>query len=146
MQKKWETILKTYLIFGGLYMIGDALIHIMDFRLVNVEGIWPQSAVIYGKFMGHIYGAFVLCLAIFSFEVRRDIQKYRKIIYAGAIWSIFYGLFLIYTGLSTDLMGNFRAFPSLYMWLSFYNYVLVFEGLILVIYSIIVYCWSSFKE
>jgi hypothetical protein len=61
---KIETILKWYILVTSAYLLADAVVHILDFKLVDVILTWPVQAVVYSKFIGHLYGFFAILAAL----------------------------------------------------------------------------------
>ena len=87
-------IIRGYLIFAGIYILADALIHLLDIKLIDVKQFWQLPALIYGSFVGHLYASFALLVGIFSLIVQKDINKYKSLIKLAGVWGLFHGLFL----------------------------------------------------
>lgn len=138
---KIETILKWYILVTSVYLLADAVVHILDFKLVDVILTWPEQAVVYSKFIGHLYGFFAILAAVFGIEAQRDIKKYKNFIYLTAVWLVFYGINLLSTGLGADFSEMFASEPSIYVWLPSYNLYLVFESALCFIFAGLTFAW-----
>lgn len=136
-----KIILKRYLLAASIYLILDGLVHVFDIKLVNVN-VWPESSLTYSKFIGNLYGGFAILAGLFGIEVQRDLRKYKNILYITAVWSLVYGAYLIYSGLTIPFVEIFSLIPSLYFWMPFYNLYLVFEAGLLFTLSILVYLFK----
>lgn len=137
-----EKLLKWFLVIAGFYMILDGLIHIFDIKLIEVSA-WPQSAFIYSKFIGNLYGEFVIFVGILAMEVSRNLEKYRNLLYLAAFWSLLYSAVLLYNALTIDFVNVFSQTPSLYVWMPFYNFYLFFEGGLLLLAAVLIFIWHK---
>lgn len=138
--------LKVMLLIGGVYLFFDSAIHFFDIKLLNVNSGWPVSAISYARLMDKVAGAFILLAAVGAFILYKNLEKYRKLIYLSALWSLFLGLTLIYLSLSTDYSDVFSLMPSLNFWLPFYGQYLLLEAAALISYSVVVYLWFRTKS
>lgn len=137
---KIQNILKWYLLFSSIYLLGDGLVHVFDIKLISVLS-WPEAPLVYSKYIGHLFGAFAILASLFGIESQRDVTKYRNFLYIVAIWSLFYGSYLIYTSLTVPFSKIFSNSPSVFVWIPFYNYYLIFEACLLFTFSLLVFIW-----
>lgn len=141
--RKIENILKIYLLFGGLYFIIEAIIHISNIKLISVESVWSKSAYLYARLINQLYGLSALFISGLSLIALTDIYKYKKTIIFAAFWALIHGLYLIYISLSEDFVKTFLNFPSLNLWVDFYDSFLGLEAALLIGYSLLVFLWIS---
>lgn len=127
------------MIFGAIYLVGDALVHLFDLRLTDVAGKWDQPAIIFSRFMSILYASFVLAVALVVFELQKDLAKYQQLIKLSAIWALFHGLLLLYLSFQYNFPEKFQNTPSIYLDLPFYNYYLLFEASLLFSFSLVVF-------
>lgn len=142
MRKKVEKLFRLFLTFMAIYLIGNGIIHLLNFRLQSVINVWPQSAVSYAIILNSIYASFVFLAAILLLVVQKDLKKYHTLILASCIWAIFHGLLLIYLSFTQNLI-NFSQWPSLYVWMPFYNQFLLFEAFLSFVYVALAFSWSK---
>jgi len=136
-------VLKGYLFFASIYLLLDGLVHLFDIKLIGINN-WPTQPFIYSQFIGHLYGGFAILTALLGLEVQRDIKKYKNFLYIVAVWGFFYGLYLVYSSLTTDFLATFKDTPSIYVWIPFYNGYLLFEAALLYTMSGLTYLyWKS---
>lgn len=136
-----EKILRIFLNFLAVYLLLDGTIHLLNIRLQSVANIWPASSLSYATLLNAIYASFVYLAAILVLVAQTALKKYKSLILASGIWSVFHGLLLIYLSSSQNFMNIFLNFPSLYVWMPFYNYYLFFEALLSLIYAGLVFIW-----
>lgn len=137
-----EKLLKGFLIFGGAYLIFDALLHLSNIKLSTVSN-WPFSATAYGNLINYIYASFVLLAGGFSFIIQNDLKKYKQLVLFSALWAIFHGIILLFLVWSNNYQQIFQSSPSLLVWLPFYREYLTFNALLLFIYSAVVHFWQK---
>lgn len=137
-----EKILKWYLMFAGIYLSIDGIIHILDIKLIDAA-IWPQSALMYSKFIGNLYGEFAVLVGLLGIETSRNLEKYRNFLYIFAVWSLTYAFYLLYHALTINFVDVFSQAPSIYFWMPFYNNYLFFEAGLLFILSILILLWAK---
>lgn len=135
--------MRVFLNLLAVYLIGDGLIHLVNIRLQSVQNIWPQSAISYAILLNSIYASFVFLASILVLIAQKDLKKYKSLILASGIWSIFHGLLLVYITLSQNFMASFLNYPSLYVWLPFYNQYLLFEAFLAFFYAILTFVWNK---
>lgn len=139
-----RNFLKWYLFFASIYLISDGLIHVFDVKLIDAA-FWPAPALIYAKFIGNLYGGFAILAGLLGIEASRNLEKYTHLLYIAAIWSLTYGGYLFYSSLTINFVSIFSDSPSIYLWMPFYNYYLLFEAGLLFILSTLVFLWSKEK-
>ncbi|MEK7120545.1 MAG: hypothetical protein AAB840_00450 [Patescibacteria group bacterium] len=139
-------ILRGFLIFGGIFLFFEALLHFSNVKLIDVGRTWPDSAKSFASFMSQLYGSFALLVGILAFLLQVNIEKYKVLILATGVWAFLHGLFLLLLSLSQNFLEKFSGLPSLYIWSDFYNQYLLIEALLLFTYSVIVYIWSIDKS
>lgn len=137
---KIQNILKWYLLISSIYLIGDGIVHLLDIKLIDAN-LWPEPSLVYSKFIGHLFGAFAILASLLGLESQRDLKKYKNVLYIVAIWSLFYGSYLVYTSLTVPFSKIFSSSPSVFVWMPFYNYYLVFEASLLFTFSLLVFLW-----
>ena len=135
---KITAVLKGYLFFAGIYLILDGLIHILGIRLIDITR-WSKEPLVYSDFINRLYGSFVIFVGLLGIEVQTDLMKYKKFLYIAAIWSFFHAGYLVYTAVTVDFIQTFAREPSVYIWMPFYNYYLIFEAALLLCLSLLVY-------
>lgn len=140
-----QKILRAYLILLGVYLFIDVSIHLFDIKLLDVGGQWPQSALTYSRFISHLYASFAFLASVAVYELQRDLKKYKNLILITAVWALFHGILLIYSSITTNFASDFKGMSSLHVWLPFYNQYVLIEGIVLIIYSGIVYLWARSK-
>lgn len=137
---KLERLLKWYLLITSIYLLFDGLIHVFDFKLIDVKD-WSEQSIIYSQYISRLYGLFVVLAALIGIEISRDLKKYKNILPLGAGWGVVYGVFLIYYSLNIDFVKVFSSTPSIYFWIPFYNYFIVFEALLLFILAALAFIY-----
>ncbi len=136
-----EKLLRGFLNFAGIYFIFDALLHFSGIKLASVNGVWPSSAISYAHLLNYIYASFVILAALIAFIIQKDPIKYKSIIKLSAIWAIFHGVILLTLVWTQNYQQIFQDLPSLLVWLPIYREYLVFNAILLFIYSLLVYLW-----
>lgn len=134
-------ILKLVLIFWSVYAFFEASLYISNIRLMDVSIVWSSQALTYAKLMGPILGSTFLLISIVAFKASKNLEKYKDFIKISGIWAIFHGGLLIYLALIQDNAGIFSPNPSLFAWIPFYNQYLVLEGVMLFLYSLLIFLW-----
>lgn len=142
MHKTFEGILRGLIIFASFYFLFEALLYLFNIRLLEVKALWPLPASTYAKYVGRVLGSMFLLLSIFTFEIQRDLRKYRRLIILSSIWALFDGLLLFYLSFAQDFVKIYQNTPSLYVWFPGYNQFVYSEGAMLVFYSVLVYLWA----
>ena len=140
-----EKVLKIFIIFWGFYLFLEGFSYLSDIRLMDTKALWLPSSAAYAELTGQILGSVFLLMAILAFEVQRNVNKYKNFVIISGFWSILHGGLLIYLSISQNYLKAFLKIPSLYVWLPFYNQYLFLEGVVLIIYSLIVYIWIKNK-
>ncbi len=125
----------------AIYLIGDAAIHLFNIRLSSVANVWPDSALNYAVLLNTIYASFVFLAAILIFSAQKDLKKYKDLVFASSFWAVFHGLLLLYLTLTNNFMASFLNYPSLYVWIPFYNQYLLFEATLAFVYAFLVWNW-----
>ncbi len=138
---KIQKILKWYLLVTSIYLIADGLGHIFDIKLMDA-GDWSVPALTYARLINHLFGTFAILAGLFGIEASRDLNKYRNFLYIAGVWSLGYGAYLVYLGLGVDFAGIFAGSPSVYAWMPFYNFYLIFEGGLLFTLSALIYLFK----
>ena len=141
MGKNIEKILRGFLIFGAGYFIFDALLHLSNIKLLSPEGVWPASAISYAHLLNYIYASFVILASLVAIVIQQDLKKYKTIVTASGIWTFFHGIVLLYLVWSKNLAEIFKDLPSLQIWLPFYGQYLIFNAILLFIFSAVTYLW-----
>lgn len=141
MHKNFEKILRVFLNILAVYLILDGIIHLFNIRLQSVADVWPKSALSYAALLDMIYASFVFLAALLLLVVQKSLKKYQNLILASSIWAIFHGLLLIYLSFTQNFTDNFSNFPSLYIWMPFYDQYLLVEASLAFIYAILVFIW-----
>jgi hypothetical protein len=136
----FKKILKWYILVTSLYLIADGVVHILDIKLIDTR-FWPEQSVIYSRFIGHLYGFFVVLAGLFGIEAQRDLVKYKNFVYLTAIWLFFYGIHLLFFGATVDFNNVFLSEPSVYMWIPFYSKYLIFESMLCFLFTILTFFW-----
>lgn len=140
MHKSIEKILRGLLIFAGIYFLFEAVLYLFDLRLLGVIS-WPFTGITYAKYVEHILGSMFLLFSIFTFEIQRDLNKYKRIIILSSYWALFDAMLLFISSLPQDFVKIYKDIPSLYVWFPWYNQFLYLESLLLILYAVIVYLW-----
>lgn len=140
-----EKLLRGFLIFGGAYLIFDGLLHFFNIKISSVNGAWPQSAISYAGLLNFIYASFVFLAAAIAFVIQKDFKKYKAILLVSSVWAMIHGSLLLFLVWTQNYQQIFQDLPSLLVWLPFYNQYVLIEGVILIIYSGIVYLWARSK-
>lgn len=146
MHKILEKVVRIFLIFLGIYLIGDGIIHLLNIRLNSVINTWSSSAIVYAKLLNAIYASFVFLAACLVLVVQANLEKYKTLIRVSTIWAIFHGFLLIYLTQTLSIMNNFYNLSSLYVWMPFYNEYLLFEAFLAFAYAILIFIWSNNKK
>lgn len=140
-----EKILRGFLIFGGAYLIFDGLLHFFNIKISSVNGAWSQSAISYAELLNSIYASFVFLVAAIAFVIQKDLKKYKAVLLVSSVWAIIHGSVLLFLVWTQNYQQIFKDLPSLLVWLPFYNQYVVIEGMVLIIYSGVVYLWVRSK-
>lgn len=143
MHKNLAKIVRATIIFWGIYLLFEAFLYLSHVRLTDIKPFWLPSATAYSQFIESMLGSVFLFLSAAAFELQRDLQKYKKIIVLSAPWAIFHGGLLIYFK-GQNYVTLYANTPSLYVWTPFYNSYLLFEGMLALIYAVVVFLW--FKD
>lgn len=138
-----EKILKSYLLFGGVYMIFESLIHLSQIRLVDVKSNWPDSALIYATLFNYLYGSFALFLAALVFYLQKNLVKNRNLINLLAIFAFLHASLVVFLSLNFNFDLSFAQFNSLRFWIPIYNFYLLFEAILLYFFCLLVYLWNK---
>jgi hypothetical protein len=141
-----EKILQGMFRFGSFFLFVLAIIHIFDIRFGDVNLIWPQDALIYSKLLSRLFGSFSLILAILAWEVSNNLKKYQKLVILTAWWGIFHALLEIFSALTNPYNELFSQNPSIKVWIPQYNYNLILEAILLIIYAFVVFLWIRRKD
>ncbi len=137
----YSKIVKYFLLFASVYFLIEAVFHFSGLRLMSTLSRWSVSAFTYGEFMSNLYASFILLAALLAFEAQRDVKKYKNMIYLTGVWAFFHGALLLYKLLNVDFVKAFDGYSSLYVWIYWYNYYLVFESLLAFLYGFFVFLW-----
>jgi hypothetical protein len=137
-----EVALRVKLTAGGVYMLGESVLHASGIRLTSVQGTWSPAAVKYAGFLETLYASFALCIALLALEAQRSLAGYRRFLYAAGAWACLHGLLLAELAFSPDLLLALDEFPSLHVWIPRYGEYLVFEAVVLWSFSLLVLAWS----
>lgn len=143
MRKNLPKLVKGYLIFGGIYMFFEFLIHFFNLKLSNVTSFWPQSAFTYASWMSIFYGSTCLFISLLSLYLQIDVNRNKQLIKLLAAYSAFHGSVLIFGSLTVKFDAIYHNFPSLSFWLPSYNGFLAFEAALLYGFAILVYFWQK---
>jgi hypothetical protein len=134
--------LRVTLIAGGIYMLGESMLHVFGIRLASVQGVWSPAAVRYAGFLETLYASFALCVGLLALEVQRSLAGYRRFFYATGARALQHGLLLTQLAFSPDLLLVLDEFPSLHVWIPGYGEYLVFEAVALWSFGLLVLAWS----
>ena len=141
MGKSTEKLLRLCLILWCFYLLFEATLYFFSFRLGDIQDVWPTSAIVYSRLLEKILGSLFVLIAVMTYFVQKDLNKYKTFIKVSAIWSLFHGSLLIFLGLTQNYVATFLKYPSLYVWFPFYNQYVILEGIVLIGYSVLVYLW-----
>lgn len=141
MHKSIEKVLRVFLNILAIYLILDGAIHLLNIRLQSVANIWPASAFSYAILLNAIYASFVFLTALLILVAQANLNKYKNLVLTSSIWTIFHGSLLIYLSLTQNFANNFSNFPSLSVWLPFYNQYLLVEAILSFVYTGLVFIW-----
>lgn len=136
-----EKILRVLLIFGSVYFSVDGLIHIFNIKLISVTNSWPQSAIAYAILLDSIYASFIFLAAAIALFLQNDLKKNKTLIFVSSLWAIWHGFLLIFLSFSLEFVKTAYSFPSLYIWLPFYDQYLLFEASLLLFYAALALFW-----
>lgn len=135
--------MRIFLTVLAMYLIGDGAIHLLNIRLGSVINVWPVSAVSYAILLDSIYASFVFLAAALILVAQTDLKKYESLILVSGIWSILHGILLLYLNSTQHFAHDFFNYPSLLVWMPFYNQYLLFEALLSFVYAIVVFIWNK---
>lgn len=138
-----KTVLKWYLLFTSLYLLADGVIHILNLKFTNIADNWSPDLIIFAQYMSQLYGLFGILIALFGIEVSRNLAKYKNFLYISAVWGVVYAGLLVYYALSVNYPVIFKNTPSIYFWIPFYNGYILFEALLLLILSFLIYLYRK---
>lgn len=139
--KIMNKIIRAYLIFGGFYMLGEAIIHFSGVKLTDVAALWPQEAVTFSSWISTLYGSTILFMSLLLFSIQGKIEENKKIIKVLAFYALFHGTLVTYFSLTSGFNEIFKNLPSLYFWLPNYSAYLLLEAFLLFGFSFVVYLW-----
>lgn len=139
-------ILRGYLIFGGVYMLVESFVHFFNFKLLDVQTMWSNQALVYSGFIGALYGSLSLFVAMILFFAQKNLQQNQSLIKLLAVFSLLHAIFLFYSSFSTNFDQFFIGAVSLKFWLPNYNFYLLFEAMLLFSFTFIVFRWSKEKK
>lgn len=128
-------------------MIFEGLLYFFNIRLTDIKNIWPVSALVYAELIEKVLGSFLLFVAaVIIFEVQRNPLKYKNFIKIGGIWAFFHGLLLIFLSTTQNYLEVFKAYPSLFVWFPMYEKFVILEGVVAILFSILVYIWLKNEQ
>lgn len=140
-----KTILRGFIFFGGCYFIFEGLLHFSGIKLLSVNGIWPESAMTYANLLNNLYASFIILAAFVAFIIQKDPVKYKLIIGLSAVWATLHGVMLLFLVWAQNYQQVFQDFSSLSVYLPFYREYLIFNAVLLFLYSGIVYFYFKQK-
>lgn len=143
MRLNLDKILKYTLFFGAIYFLVEGFLFFFHIRLSSVETLWPASALDYIGFISQIFAIFLFLFSAWLFKIWKNPRAYAEFIALSAQVALLLGVYLLTSGLVSNYQESFKSLPSLYVNLPSYNLYLVFEGLALVAYSLLVYFWLN---
>ena len=120
----------------------DALVHLFDIKLIDVQNSWSGLSLVYGQFIDHLYASFAILASILAIIASQNLDKYKTLIKISGFWALFHGLLLIYTSLTVNF-NIFKDTPSVFVWMPFYNSYLILEGIFLIGLSLVIYLWAK---
>ncbi len=136
-----EKIIRILLIVGGCYLLADGIIHLTDMRLLSVKEVWPEDALIFAQFMSRLYGSFVILAGLLCLIIQKDIKKNKSLLQVAAIWAFIHSCLLVTISINTNFTKIYDKYPSVYVWMPFYNSYLYFEIFLLFIVSALTAVW-----
>lgn len=139
-------VVKLFLLFGGIYILIDGLLHLLNLRLTSVINVWPDSALLYAKLLNVLYASFAILVATVAILVQKDTDKNKTLIVGSAFWALLHGLLLIGLSLTQNYIQIFKTYPSLHLFFPMYDKFLIFEGVLLLVYSLVVFIWWRGKR
>ncbi|OGE32543.1 hypothetical protein A3C59_01580 [Candidatus Daviesbacteria bacterium RIFCSPHIGHO2_02_FULL_36_13] len=145
MKTHLKKFVRGYLLFGSLYMFVEAIIHFSNIKLSSVSTNWPKEALTFSSLMSSFYGSTTLFLAAIQLLVQTNIEKFKKIIQLLAFYAGFHGILLIFISATNEVDSIYNNYPSLLFWIPFYNYYLLFEAGLLLLFALLIYFWSRLK-
>jgi len=57
-------LIRIALVIMGIFLLMDSGVHLFILRLKDVDGVWPNSALAFSRFLSQIYGSFTLLTAL----------------------------------------------------------------------------------
>lgn len=141
MKIKIEKILRLMLILWGVYLLFEATLYFFNIRMQDVKNIWPEISLTYIVLIEKVLGSLMVLVALLTFELQRNLEKYKTILKLGAIWALFHGGLLIFLALSQNYYHTFLIYPSLFVWFPYYDFYVILEGVVLLIFSAGVFLW-----
>lgn len=147
MGKNIEKLLRLVIICLGLYLLFESFLYFFDIRLIDVRADWDLSALVYAKLIEKVLGsAFLFIAVVILFEVQKDLLKYKNIIKISAVWALLHGILLIYLSFPQNYTEVFKPFPSLMVWFPLYDKYVTLEGIIIILFSILVFFWVKLSK
>lgn len=134
-------VVKSLLLFGGIYILINGLLHLLNIRLISVINVWPESALSYSKLLNYLYASFTILIAAVAILLQKDINKHKTLIVGTAVWALFHGLLLIGLSITQNYIQIFKEYPSLHLFFPAYDKFLIFEGVLLITYSLVIFVW-----
>jgi len=141
-----KTILRRFLIFGGGYFLFEGLLHLSGLKLSSINSVWPIAAISYANLLNNIYASFIILAGFVAFIIQKDPIKYELIIKLSAIWALLHGIMLLFLVWTQDYQQIFQNLPSLLVYLPFYREYLIFNAVLLFLYSGVVYFYFRTKK
>lgn len=136
-----EKIIRAYLIFGGFYMLGEALVHFSNIKLADVSTIWSKDALTFSSWISTLYGSTTLFMSLLLFSIQGKVEENKKIVKVLAFYALFHGVLVTYASLTIRFDEIFHNLSSLSFWLPTYNGYLLLESLLLFGFAFLVYLW-----
>ena len=122
----------------GIFLLMDSGVHLFILRLKDVDGVWPNSALAFSRFLSQIYGSFTLLTALIILEISRKVREYKDFLFILGLWSLFHGIILLYL-LVKGFFDSFGDYASLYLYTGGYYIAIEYaESLFLIIFAILV--------
>lgn len=138
-------IVRAYLIFGGIYMLAEALIHFSGVKLTDVGILWSKDSLTFSSWVSTLYGSTTLFLSMLLLYIQHNVHENKKIIKVLAFYALFHGVLVTYASLTIRFDEIFQDLSSLSFWLPSYNVYLLLEALLLFVFALLVYLWSKNK-
>lgn len=129
---RYFLIIKSLLKFGFGYAIFEFIIHFSNIRTLEASQYWPQDATVFAQLFMQLWAIVMIFGATIIFYLHQHIETSKTLAKYISIYCLFHALVLLY--LSRINYESIIPYPSAFVWLPSYHWLLRFESLLMLIF------------